>query len=258
MTETTRTRTVLGLVLAAVLLALTACGGDEGSGSSGSSGEQSSEKQSADSQQGAKPDLSGIPEVVAEVNGEEVTKDEFVSTYEAQFQQASMQAQMGGGEPPDEEKLKKQTADGLVDTELLRQEAEDRGISVSDKQVDQKLTELAKQNQLGSAKAFLQALEKQGTSEEQAREQVETQVLVEGLVADEAGDVEPSEQELRKLYQQVKQQQAQSGQKGGQKVPPFAKVKPQLEEQALAQKQGQIAQKLVDGLREDADITVNL
>ena len=252
MTQPTRTRTVLGLLLAAALLALPACGGGESSSSS--SGEESS---SPSASSGTDPDLSGIPDVVAEVNGEEVTKDEFVPTYEAQLQQATMQAQMGGGEAPDEEALQEQTADSLVDAELLRQEAESRGIEVSEEQVDAKLTELAKQNQLDSAQALLDALAKQGTSEDQARSQVETQVLVEGLVEDEVGDIRPTEKDLRALYAQVKQQQAQMG-KGGQPAPPYEKVKPQLEQQAVSQEQNRVAQKLVDELRQDADITINL
>jgi peptidyl-prolyl cis-trans isomerase SurA len=254
--HSTKTPIVLGHLLAGALLTLTACGGDGDSPSS--SGEQASEQPSSSAPAGSEPDLEGIPEVVAEVNGEEITRDEFVATYQARFQQASMQAQMGG-EAPDEEALKEQTAEGMVDTELLRQEAEQRGISASEGQVDDELTSLAKQNQLGSAQAFLDALADQGTTEEQARAQVETQVLIEGLVTDEVGEVDPTEQELRTLYQQVKQQQAQAGQQGGgQQVPPYAKVKPQLEQQARMEEQGRVAQELVERLRQDADITVNL
>jgi len=258
MSDTKRTTIVLGHVLAAALLTLTACGGGDSESDASGSGEQSSETPSTESQQGPQPDLEGIPEVVAEVNGEEVTREEFVSTYESQFQQASMQAQMGG-EQPDEDALKQQVAEGLVDTELLRQEAEERGISVDEQAVEDKLTELAQQNQLDSAQAFLDALEEQGISEDQARSQVETQVLIEGLVADEAGEVEPTEKELRALYAQAKKQQAQAGQQAGQQpIPPYAKVKEQLEQQAVAQEQGKVAQQLVDDLREDADITINL
>ena len=84
-------------------------------------------------------------------------------------------------------------------------------------------------------------------------------MLVEGLVADEAGEVEPTEKELRALYAQAKKQQAQAGQQAGQQpIPPYAKVKEQLEQQAVAQEQGKIAQELVDDLRKDADITINL
>ena len=253
-----RTRTVLGLVAAGAMLTLSACGGGDGD-SAGASKEASasdSPSASADASKGAEPDLEGIPDVVAEVNGEEVTKEEFVPVYESQLQQAAMQSQMSG-QAPDEEALKKQTVDNLVDTELLTQEAESRGIEVSDEDVDAELTDLAKQNQMGSAEELLEAVAKNGLTEEQARAQVETQVLVEQLVADEDGDAEPTDEELRALYAQAKQQQAQSGQKG-QKIPPFAQVRSQLAEQAKAEQVGKVAQALVDDLRKDADITINL
>ena len=209
MTDTKRIRPVLGLSLAATMLALTACGGgDDSPGSAASSEEptsqeesaqtESSQEESAGAEQAPEPDLEGIPDVVAEVNGQEVTKDEFVVLYEAQFQQATMQAQMGG-EQPDEEALKEQTADNLVDTTLLTQEAEARGIEVSEQDVDDELTSMAKENQLGSAEELIAALEKQGTTEDQARAQLESQVVIEQLVADEAGPVEPTEQDLRAI-----------------------------------------------------------
>jgi peptidyl-prolyl cis-trans isomerase SurA len=253
-----RTRTVLGLVAAGAMLTLSACGGGDNESASADKEASASDSPSAsaDASQGAEPDLEGIPDVVAEVNGEEVTKEEFVPIYEAQFQQAAMQAQMSG-QAPDEEALKKQTVDDLVDTELLSQEAESRGIEVSDDDVDAELTDLAKQNQMASAEELLMAVEKNGLTEEQARAQVETQVLIEQLVADEDGSPAPTDKELRALYAQAKQQQAQSGQKG-QKIPPFAQVRPQLEEQAKAQQVGKVAQALVKDLRKDADITINL
>jgi peptidyl-prolyl cis-trans isomerase SurA len=253
-----RTRTVLGLVAAGAMLTLSACGGGDSESASADKAASASDSPnaSADASQGAEPDLEGIPDVVAEVNGEEVTKEEFVPIYEAQFQQAAMQAQMSG-QAPDEEALKKQTVDDLVDTELLSQEAESRGIEVSDDDVDAELTDLAKQNQMASAEELLTAVEKNGLTEEQARAQVETQVLIEQLVADEDGSPAPTDKELRALYTQAKQQQAQSGQKG-QKIPPFAQVRPQLEEQAKAQQVGKVAQALVKDLRKDADITINL
>jgi peptidyl-prolyl cis-trans isomerase SurA len=257
-TMRTRARTVLGLVTAAAMLTLSACGGgDSDSADAGKDASSSaSPSDGADASAGAEPDLEGIPDVVAEVNGEEVTKEEFTPIYEAAFQQAAMQAQMSG-EAPDQEALKKQTVDDLVDTELLVQEADARGLSVSDEDIDAELSDLAEQNQMGSAEELLAAVEKQGVTEEQARSQVETQVLVEQLVADEDGSAEPTEKELRAIYAQAKQQQAQSGQTG-QKIPPFAEVREQIEEQARSQQVGEVAQALVDGLRKDADITVNL
>lgn len=268
MTTTRRTRTALAATLAAALLALSACGGDDGSDDSGTAADETTSQESAtdpgkdSGTAGDAPqaDLDGIPDVVAEVNGEEVTRDEFVPVYESQFQQAVMQAQMTGQEP-DQDALKKQTAENLVDTELLAQEADSRGLEVTDDDVDAELATIAEQNQLGSAQELLDALAKQGTSEEQARSQVEVQVMVEQLVADESGPIDPTEKELRTLYEQAKKgAQAQAEQQGGQqqKIPPFAKVRKQLEEQARQQEVGTVAQRLVDDLRKDADITINL
>lgn len=254
-----RTRTALGLVAATSLLVLSACGGSGDSSADSEKDSSPSESSSAsadDADAGAEPDLDAIPDVVAEVNGEEVTKDEFVPIYEAAFAQAASQAQTGG-EAPDEEQLRKQTADDLVDTELLAQEAEARGLEVSDDDVDAELTDLAEQNGMKSADELLEAVEQQGVTAEQARDQVETQVLVEQLVADENGPIEPTDKELRKLYAQAKQQQAQAGEQA-QKIPPFAQVREQLAEQATNQEIGKVATALVEDLRADADITINL
>jgi peptidyl-prolyl cis-trans isomerase SurA len=249
-----RTRTVLGLVAATSMLVMSACGGGSSdSSSSGSSDKGGSASESSSAEAGG-PDLSGIPDVVAEVNGEEVTKEEFVPIYEAAFQQAAAQAQTSG-QAPDEEALKKQTADDLVSTELLAQEAESRGIEVSDEEVDAELTRLAEQNQMASAEELLAAVEKNGMSEEQARSQVETQVLVEQLVEDEDGGQGPTEKELRAIYAQAKKQAA--GQKG-QKIPPFDQVRDQIEEQAKTEQVSKVANALVEDLRKDADITINL
>jgi peptidyl-prolyl cis-trans isomerase SurA len=144
-----------------------------------------------------------------------------------------------------------------VDTELLLQEAESRGLEVSDEAVDAELTDLAEQNGMKSADELLKAVEAQGVSADQARQQVETQAMVEALVEDENGSIEPTDKELRTLYAQVKKQQAASG-GGGQEIPPFAQVRDQLAEQASSQEVGKVATGLVKDLRKDADITINL
>jgi len=234
------------------MLALTACGGgDDSSAKAEPSEEPTSQEESAGAEQAQEPDLEGIPDVVAEVNGQEVTKDDFVVLYEAQLQQAAMQATQTGGEQPDEDALKEQTAEQLVDTTLMAQEAETRGIAVTEEDVDDELAALAKENKLGSAEELIAALEKQGATEDQARAQLESQMVIEQLVVDEAGPVEPTEQELRKIYDAASKQQPQE-------IPPFAKVRAQLVEQAKSDRMAEVAQTLVDALREDADITVNL
>ena len=201
----------LGALATTALLTLSACGGGDSDSASAdkdtSASPSTSESADAEAPAAGEPDLEGIPDVVAEVNGEEVTKDEFVPIYESQYAQAAQQAQTTG-QAPDEEALKKQTVDNLVDTELLAQEAESRGIEVSDEDVDAELADIAEQNQMASAEELLAAVVEQGVTEEQALEQVETQLMVEQLVEDEDGPLEPTDKELRTLYAQVKQQAA--------------------------------------------------
>lgn len=251
-----RTRSALGLVAAASLLVLSACGSSSDDASSDDASASESSSASADAEAGSAdgPDLSGIPDVVAEVNGEEVTKDEFVPLFEAAFQQATAEAQTSG-QAPDEEEIKQQTADDLVSTELLTQEAGSRGLEVSDDEIDAELEEIAQQSQLASAEELLAAIAENGMTEDQARNQVEMQVLVEKLVEDEDGSSTPSEKELRAIYAQAKEQAA--GQQG-QEIPPYAQVRDQIAEQARTEQVGKVAQVLLEDLRKDADITINL
>lgn len=260
-----RKKLAIGIGLTISLLGISACSDDaeEGADDAAESAEEtpssddSSAESDAESNQAApEPDLEGIPDVVAVVNDEEIARDEFVSSYEAQFQQMAMQAQMSG-EEVDQEQLKSQVVESMVDTELLVQEATDRGFEASDDEVDSTLEDLASQNGMESSDDFLSTLEEQGWTEDEVMSQLETQIKVEALISDEAGEIEPSEDELRELYEQFESQQGGSGEEGGE-VPSFEDMRPQLEEQVRAQEENQVVQALVGDLREDADVTINL
>lgn len=246
---------LLGVVLAVVLVGVSACGGGNG----GDEGEASAESPASQEQAkgSTEADAEDVPEVVAEVNGEEIDRDEFLQAYELQLQQAATQAQASGQEV-DQNQLKEQVAQSLVSTELLVQEADQRDITVSEKDVEQTLQELAAQNGLESVEAFVDALGQQGMDRDDVDYQVRTQMKIEELVSDEAGDIEVTKQETRALYDQLVAQQEQSGEQGAQQMPPFPQVRSDLEEQVKSQKESQVAQRLLGDLREAADIVVNL
>lgn len=254
------TKTVLGLFLAASLLGVAGCGSgaeDPAAGNSAGSAPASAPASAGSDQAsagGGQPDVANLPEVIAEVNDQKISKDEFVPAYKGQFQQATMQAQ-STGQPVDQNDLKKQVAESMVGTELLSQESERRGFTASDSDIDKTLTDLAKQNDMKSSEEFLKALEKQGMDADTVRGQVGDQVLIDQLMAKEAGNEKPTEAELKKLYKQAKAQQEASGQG---KMPPFKKVRSQLAEQAKSEKQNEVGQKLVQSLRKKGDVTINL
>jgi peptidyl-prolyl cis-trans isomerase SurA len=242
-----------GLVLS--LLGVAACGGDDDPGAAAD--DSGAVEEGAPGEEALpEPDLEGIPDVVAVVNGEEILRDEFVTTYESQFQQLAAQAQMSG-EDVDQEQLKSDTAESMVDSELLVQEADSRGFEATDEDIDDTLNELAEQNGLGSGEEFMAALGEQGMPEEEVMSHLELQVKVDQLIGDEVGDIEPTEDELRQLYDEAVAQQEEASEEEVE-MPPFEEVRPQLEEQAVAEKENEAVQALLGELREDGDITVNL
>jgi peptidyl-prolyl cis-trans isomerase SurA len=211
------------------------------------------------------PDLEGIPDVVATVNGEEISGKDFSGVYESQFQQMAMQAQMSGQEL-DQEALKEQTLDSMVGSELLVQDAEANGHEATDQDVDALLEETVKAQQLGSVDELMAAYKERGFAEEQVRSDARKQVLMTAAI-EEIDIPEPTEAELKELYDQAAAAQppAQggeggegSGQDASAQTPSYEELKPQLEQQVTAQKQNEAIMKRMEQLRQDADVEVRL
>jgi len=252
-------RWLLGLAMSVSVVALAACGsqGDEAKPQESSAAAEQSPGADGSGQDG-KPNTKDIPEVVAEVNGEKITKDDFVPLFETQYQQMQAQAQQSG-QPVDEKDLKKQTAENLVSTEVLTQEADKRKISVSDKDIDKALKESAQSGQM-SEKDFLSAMKDQGMDEKKVRSELKNQLKIEGLIDDEYGEFEVSGEEIGQAYEKAKAQQEQMAQQGGQdqEVPPLDEMRPQLKEQVKSEKSNEATQKYAKKLRKQADVTINL
>ncbi|WP_309070719.1 SurA N-terminal domain-containing protein [Arthrobacter sp.] len=201
------------------------------------------------------PDLEGVPDVVATVNGVDITKEEFSTSYEGAFQQMAMQSQMTGQEV-DQEQLKTQTLDNLIGNKLLIQEADKREIEASEEDITATTDELVASNQFASADELFAALEEQGIAKEEATEQIKQQVRLDALLAEEGADAAPSEEELKAAYEEAKASGA-AAQQGGE-LPPYEELKPQLEQQVKQQKKSDVAVALVEELRESADVVNNL
>lgn len=260
-------RRTLAAVTLTAGLALTGCSGDQAAPSGGSDGGGQPPAASdgggapaaggeGGAQQAPEVDVSDVPDVVATVNGEDITKDEFVPVYESQFQQMAMQQQTTG-EQPDQAELKGQVAQQLVDNELLLQGAKDAGIEATDEDIDATLEEVASQNGLGSADEVVSALEQQGMSKEEIREDAASQFTLTAYIEQEADISEPTEEELKKQYEQLTAQQSQAGGDTSQ-IPPFEEVKEQLAQQTVSQQQNEAATTLAAELREAGDVTINL
>ncbi|MFI7481285.1 SurA N-terminal domain-containing protein [Kocuria sp. M1R5S2] len=270
-----RRKLLTSVALVGSLIGLSACGttgagdsepttaGTAGAGAQQDGGSPRAGEASSDAEGGQQampePDLEGIPDVVATVNGEGISGDDFTGVYESRFQQVAMQAQMSG-EEIDQDQLKKQTADLMVGSELLVQDARDKGHEATDEDVDKLLKEAAEAQQLGSVDKLLATYEERGFSEEQVRSDARKQVLMTASI-EEIDVPKPTEEELKALYDQAAAQ-PQSGQ-GGEagapaETPSYEELKPQLEQQVAAQKQDDAIMKRMEELKEDADVDVRV
>ena len=200
-------------------------------------------------------DLDDLPDIVAVVNDEEITLEDFTSAYEPQLQQASMMQQQSGQEV-DQDELKVQVADMLVNSALLTQAATASGIEASDEDVDGVLKDLATQNGLESVDDVIAAFDEQGIAEEDVREDAADQVRIDAYVAAETNVEAPSDEELREQYDQMVEQSKQQGGEG--EIPKFDEVKQQLADQAVSQEQNAAVEKIVTKLREDGNVDIKL
>lgn len=248
---------VLSMALVASLSFMTGCSAAAEPEAAAVSSEAAEESAAAETE-GPTPDVSKVPDVVATVNGEEITKDDFVRIYEGQFAQVQQQAEMSG-EKMDQEQLRKQTAEGLVNTELLIQQAAKKKIFATEKDMTAALGDVAKSNEMDT-KAFLAAMDKQGLNEDAVRLQLKTQLEVERLISKEVGDFKPSEKETKAAYQVVLDQykgQSTTDEKGA-KAPKYDDIKKELAQQLKLQKEGAAVKKYTETLRKDAKITLNM
>lgn len=257
-----------GTAVTTLLLGLAACDQDSEPGDEATAGQEAgAEGQEAplgeEGMEMPEPDTEDIPEVVATVNGEDITGEEFIPLYEQQFQQMAMQSQMSG-EQPDEEAIREQSLDSLVSTELLRQDAQ--GYEASEEEIEELLEDTAEQGGLESVDELVQTYEEQGDTEEDLREDAADQVRIDKVV-DGLEVPEPTEEELQEAYEEMEAQQemmaeAQGGEEQGgeaaEELPPFEEVRDQLEEQVIQEDQNQVVMEHVDQLREAADVETHL
>jgi len=248
---------LLSLTLLLLVFVMVACGDDDDSAEGNN--EEAGEGNDAEQMEMPEPDLEDIPDIVAEVNGDEISKDEFETTYEPQFQQAAIQAQMSGQEV-DEDDLKAQIVEALIGQKLIIQEANNSGYEASEDEVNKMLDDLTEQNGLESQDDFFAALEEQGMAKDEVTSQIETQVKVDKLIASETGDVDPTKEELQEIYDEYTAQMEQMGGDDEEEVdiPSFEEMESDLIAQVKAEKESETYQTLVEELQADADITNHL
>lgn len=138
-----------------------------------------------------------VDRIVAVVNDEIITMSE--------LDQMSKMIQSSSGFNPkskESQALKREMLEALIDRKLAKGEAKRRGITISDKEVDQAMEDFKKKNRLPDDAALNQALAKSGITVKEVRQQIADQIQQERLVfiAMGAKKAEVPEAEVRRFY----------------------------------------------------------
>ncbi len=102
--------------------------------------------------------------------------------------------------------LKANIVQFLVQRAQFEQKAEELGIEVTDKQIDQRLEEIKKQYFEGSDEKLQEQLEKQNITMEGVRRDIRAQIIQEELHKKVTGDVKVTDKEVRAYYDENQEQ----------------------------------------------------
>lgn len=251
-------RPLVALSVAAVV-ALAGCTSETGGESPESSQSAEGAPESGAGADLPEADLEDVPDVVAEVNGESIEREEFVTSYQSQLQQAAM-SQQSTGEEIDQDDLKQQVVELLVNNRLLTQAAAQSGVEATDEDIQSTLDDVAAQNGMQSADEVIAALGEQGVSEDQVRADAAAQFQISAYVDAEADIEEPTEDELRDQYDTIVEQLESQGGEGTSEaeIPPFEDVRDELAQQATTEQQNAAVAGIVSTLRDEGDVTIHL
>jgi peptidyl-prolyl cis-trans isomerase C len=126
----------------------------------------------------AKPVPAQLPEVLARVNGENVTRQEF-----EEFVQ-NLEGRAGGSVPADQrDQVYRQVLDQIIGYKLLLQEAKTRKVAVPDGDVETRINEIRKQ--FPSEEVFTQALAERKMTLDQVRSDIRNDLSIGQLIESE-------------------------------------------------------------------------
>jgi foldase protein PrsA len=169
-----RTRHLLIFLLAALALAVSACGGGE-------------------------KEVPG--DAVAVVGSEEISKAQYDQVWERARQTYEQQRRpFPRAGTTEYRQLQTQILQYLVQQAEYRQEADDMGIEVTDEDVEKRLDQIKKQYFGGNEKRYQDHLKRQKLSEDQIREDIEQQLVSEKIYEQLTEDVKVSDDEITEYY----------------------------------------------------------
>ena len=182
---------------------------------------------------------------VAKVNGQKITqKDLNVSI--SQLQMGAAAQGVDTTDPKMIDQLRTQAIDMLVNTELLKQEAANRGVNITSEDVDKRLESL--KGEIGGEDVLKERMTQFGVDEKTLRRDIQNELTIQGLldqVFEEKG-ITVSDEEITAFYEEA------GGEKAG--LPKLEEVKDQIETQIKSTKQQDVVSSYLEELKKKATI----
>lgn len=183
---------------------------------------------------------------VAIVNGEEISREDFE---ELKSQMAAQQGlDLSSLDAEAKSQFEAQVIDELVIQELVEQKADESGATVSQEEIAKQIEETIAQ--LGGEEAYQEALEEEGLSEEELKELIRTNLVIQAYFEEELdlSSATATEEEVKEFYEKEADQ--------NEEIPPLEEIESQIEGMISQQKQQELMTQLIEELREEADIEI--
>lgn len=187
--------------------------------------------------------------VVAVVNGEEIVNADLATSI-GQFSQAATAQGVDTSTPEAQAEIRGQALEVLINTELLRQQANAEGIEVTSEEAAERLAEI--EAEIGGAEVLAERMETLGVDTEQLRADIREELLIQRLLDSvfESSDIEVTEEEIEEVYAQAGGAEAD--------LPPLEEVREQIVTQIETSKEQQIIEEYITELRAEAAIETSL
>lgn len=226
------------VIMLCLAVVLAACNNDS-SEESENSGENASQ-QEQQQQELEITDDEKLPqeESVANVNGEEIKGIDYNPVY---TQVKTMMYQYGQ-DVSDLETIQDQTINILVEQELIKQDAEELGIDVTEEEAQE---ELDKIKEAGTEEEYAAVLEQYNMTEGDFKNQLLNDLITVKYIEDQF-TVEVTDEEVQEYYDQLKEQNSEIGE--------FEEVEGQIRQILENEQQSEQLRARVDELMENAEV----
>ncbi len=182
--------------------------------------------------------------VIAVVNGEEISREDFENL---RSQMAAFQGfDISSLDEETKNQLKAQVVNELIAQKLIKQKAGELGITASQEEVSEQVENTIAQ--LGGEEAYRESLAEEGFSEGDLRELISINLTIQNYFKEklDLSSITATEEEIEAFYEEEAAR--------NENLPALEEVRSQIEGMIIQQKQQELKSKLVQELREEADV----